>query len=194
MIAPQNNLPVQLSDKSIVVSTPDFLAKYSIALPSAITALALTNAVIPLDSSYQPGYYDVVCGRGKGSYNRPGNKRFRALVATYIPDYQIARSKFDKSCLLSSIIDKVRSFTNPDTGMPAEFVKFSKGDGWIQIGDELAREKVGHVIREAVLTKEANSNPFTETSSYVANSINSEYSTHEFKDDSTFGLSIKFFD
>jgi hypothetical protein len=31
-----------------------------------------------LPSDYEPNDYDVVCGRGKGSYNRPGNKPFPA--------------------------------------------------------------------------------------------------------------------
>lgn len=134
-----------------------FLSKYSFELPLAITALTDTKRMVPLDQSYQPGTYDVVCGRGKGSYNRPGNKRFRSLVATYIPKYLKARSKMDKSMVLNDIIDKVRSFTNPDTGAPAQFVKYTKSSGWVLIGDEHAREKVGHAIREAIAAQESSS-------------------------------------
>jgi hypothetical protein len=132
----------------------DFLSKYSIILPTAIASMAFSGTVKPLDSSYQPGSYDVICGRGKGSYNRPGNKHFRALVATYIPEYQRARSKVDKSAILNSIVDKVRSLVNPETGEPAQFVKHTKSTGWVQIGDDHAREKVGHAIREAVTARD----------------------------------------
>ena len=131
-----------------------FLSKYSFELPLAITALTDTKRMVPLDQSYQPGTYDVVCGRGKGSYNRPGNKRFRSLVATYIPQYMRARSKIDKSMVLNDIIDKVRSFINPDTGSAAQFVKYTKNSGWVLIGDEHAREKVGHAIREAIAAQQ----------------------------------------
>ena len=145
------------SDPSSDTKISGFLSKYSFELPLAITALTDTKCMIPLDQSYQPGTYDVVCGRGKGSYNRPGNKRFRSLVATYIPKYMKARSKMDKSIVLNDIIDKVRSFTNPDTGAPAQFVKYTKSTGWVLIGDEHAREKVGHAIREAIAAQESSS-------------------------------------
>lgn len=140
-----------------------FLSKYSFELPLAITALTDTKCMVPLDQSYQPGTYDVVCGRGKGSYNRPGNKRFRSLVATYIPQYIKARSKIDKSMVLNDIIDKVRSYINPDTGSAAQFVKYTKSSGWVLIGDEHAREKVGHAIREAIAAQE-NSNSSSSSS------------------------------
>lgn len=140
-----------------------FLSKYSFELPLAITALTDTKRMVPLDQSYQPGAYDVVCGRGKGSYNRPGNKRFRSLVATYIPKYLKARSKMDKSMVLNDIIDKVRSFNNPDTGSPAQFVKYTKSSGWVLIGDEHAREKVGHAIREAIAAQESSSSTSSES-------------------------------
>lgn len=142
-----------------------FLSKYFVELPLAITALTESNHEIPLEQSYQPGMYDIVCGRGKGSYNRPGNKRFRSLVATYIPHYMKARSKVDKSMVLNSIIEKVRSYTNPDTGTPAQFVKYTKSTGWVLIGDEHAREKVGHAIREAVAAQESNNSDRGSTTS-----------------------------
>lgn len=135
-------------------SSNGFLSKYSMELPIAIASLADTNHMTPLDASYQPGPFDVVCGRGKGSYNRPGNKRFRSLVATYIPQYLSAKSKVDKSVVLNTIIDKVHSFSNPDSGTPAQFVKYTKGTGWVMIGDDHAREKVGHAIREAIAAKD----------------------------------------
>ena len=162
----ESNASVDSSSSSRSCSSPGksksspvlLLSKYTIAVPSAIAALSNTSTKASLGMSFEPGAYDVVCGRGKGSYNRPGNKKFRALVATYIPQYMNARSKVDKSMILNSIIDKVRSFTNPDTGRPAQFVKFSKKEGgWTEIGDDLAREKVGHAMREAIAANDTGS-------------------------------------
>jgi hypothetical protein len=148
-----------------------FLSKYSIAVPDAISSLAYSHRTIPLDPTYQPGCYDVVCGRGKGSYNRPGNKRFRAIVATFASAYQQARTKVDKSAVLSGIVDKVRSYNNPDTGLPTQFVKYTKGTGWVQIGDDLAREKVGHAMREAVTTQAARTATCGSPSTHVTKQI-----------------------
>ena len=163
---------IGLYDTSKDSKNSGFLSKYNFELPLAIVALTDSKRVVPLDHSYQPGTYDVVCGRGKGSYNRPGNKRFRSLVATFIPNYMKARSKMDKSIVLNEIIDKVRSFTNPDTGSVAQFVKYTKNSGWVVIGDELAREKVGHAIREAIAAQENSSNNESTTSCTSASPTN----------------------
>jgi hypothetical protein len=64
--------------------------------------------------------------------------------------YQCARSKLEKSILINTIVDKFREKVDPNTGMAAKFVKFSPVTGWMEIGDEQAREKVGHAIREAI--------------------------------------------
>jgi hypothetical protein len=150
-----SSISTSLSSLSSSSSTAkQFLSKYCLALPLAIASLADTNQMTLLDASYQPGAYDVVCGRGKGSYNRPGNKRFRSLVATFIPQYISARTKMDKSMVLNAIIDQVNSYTNPDTGLAAQFVKYTKAAGWVMIADEHAREKVGHAIREAITAQE----------------------------------------
>ena len=65
--------------------------------------------------------------------------------------------------VLNDIIDKVRSYINPDTGSAAQFVKYTKSSGWVLIGDEHAREKVGHAIREAIAAQE-NSNSSSSSS------------------------------
>jgi hypothetical protein len=133
----------------------DFLQKFSLAVPTAIiTMLSNTNAETPLESFYEPGCYDVVCGRGKGSYNRPGNKHFRSIVASCVSDYHKAKTKLDKTVVLGAIVDKVQSLRDPKTGKPARFVKYSKQTGWVQIGKDSAREKVGHAMREAVMANE----------------------------------------
>ena len=147
-----NNISNNISNDNTIQ-----LSKYSIAVPSAIASLASTSAssaTAILDPNYEPGAFDVVCGRGKGAYNRPGNRHFHKIVAECMPRYTQARSKIDKSVILSEIVDRVQSLIDPKTERRAQFVQFSKKGGWIVIGDDAAREKVGHAMREAMQTRE----------------------------------------
>lgn len=123
--------------------TNDFLSKYQLLVPSAVADLSSTMESAQLEDNYQPSKYDVLCGRGKGSYNRSGNKRFRELVQAHVGDYLNAKTKYDKSSVLNMIVDRVRS-----KGM-ARFVAMKDG-AWFEISDEQAREKVGHSMREAM--------------------------------------------
>ena len=133
--------------------TNSFLAnsKYQVTIPTAIAAAPAPRRANILPHKYEAGPNDVVCGRGKGSYNRPGNKKFRALVQEYVPRYVNARTKLDKSMVLSAIVEKVRE----ENG--GRFIKQRKGGEWYEIGDEQAREKVGHAIREAIAAGEKKS-------------------------------------
>jgi hypothetical protein len=100
----------------------------------------------------EPSDTDVVCGRGKGSYNRPGNKRFRVIALQYVPKYTAAKTRLDKSMVLNTIMEEVQRH--------GRFVKYeSKKMGWYEISDELAREKVGHAIREAMAALEHRGSP-----------------------------------
>jgi hypothetical protein len=136
----------QFENASPLLTHYKLISKFQLDIPPAISLLAAeAQDATQLPSGYEPSEYDVVCGRGKGSYNRPGNKRFRALVASRLPEYQAARSKLDKSMLINTIIDEVHAL---DDGK-AQFIKFTKKEGWHKISHEAAREKVGHSIREA---------------------------------------------
>jgi hypothetical protein len=124
-----------------------FLSKYQVHVPGAIAALTSGGVeATGLPDSYQVGDHDVVCGRGKGSYNRPGNKAFRTLLQQHVRDYLTARTKLDKSLVLSTIVEQVRR--------RGRFVKRGKDGRWHEIGDDVAREKVGHAIREAIAAGE----------------------------------------
>jgi hypothetical protein len=142
MMVRMPNIPTQFNTPNI-----SFLSKYQVHLPEAISAMAsLAAGPVGLPDAFTVGPDDVVCGRGKGSYNRPGNKQFRALVHANVEEYQLARSKLDKSMIFSKIVDKVRE--------SGRFVKQRKDKTWYEIGDEQAREKVGHALREALHTQE----------------------------------------
>jgi len=132
-----------------------FLSKYQVALPSAIAVLAMGRCNSALSEAYEPSDWDVICGRGKGSYNRPGNRRFREIIHQHTDEYQAARTKLDKTVVLNRIMDCVRSQNNGH----ANFIKKQGKNGdWFHISDDMAREKVGHAIREALVAAEHSGN------------------------------------
>lgn len=127
-----------------------FLSKYFVSLPVAISSLVKheneTSGMI-LENDYQPADCDVLCGRGKGFYNRIGNKIFRSVVSSYKDQYEFSKTKIEKSMILDEIIDQVIERNNGQS----KFLKYNKKlKCWMEMTREQTREKVGHVIREAV--------------------------------------------
>jgi hypothetical protein len=97
-----------------------------------------------LHPTFQPGPYDVICQRGQTPYKHIGNRRFRIMIENHVAGYANAPTKGDKSLLVISIVDTIRQLS-PNGG----FVKFCKKQNrYVEIGDNLAREKVGHALRE----------------------------------------------
>mmetsp|Transcript_32682 Transcript_32682/g.49256 ORF Transcript_32682/g.49256 Transcript_32682/m.49256 type:complete len:150 (+) Transcript_32682:130-579(+) len=99
-----------------------------------------------LPVAFEPGNYDVICGRGGRSHDHIGNKRFRSLVHVHLKSYAVSATKEAKSNIISKIVDMVQS-QSPNGG----FVKFDKSTrSWLEVGDHLAKEKVGQTIRNAL--------------------------------------------
>jgi len=91
-----------------------------------------------LPVGFQPGPFDVICARGKEAYNHPGNKRFRSMIELSIEQYSKANSKLEKSLIVTSIVGAVR-----DVASGGGFVKKEDNGRWVEVGDHLAREKIG---------------------------------------------------
>lgn len=87
----------------------------------------------------------VVCGRGKGAYNRPGNKRFRSLIRSYLPSYLNAPNKLQKGAVIQRI-----AYDAEAQGL--QFVRKTNDlrDEWCELDAKERRDKIGHAIREAV--------------------------------------------
>lgn len=133
------------SSSSVSVPKHTFLERYQVAIPTVIADMAASDDMKQLPSEFQPTDFDIICGRGKGHYNRPGCKRLREVIRGFIPEYLASKSKVDKSAVISRILDAVKSQNNSTT----RFVKCKKGS-WYEIGDDQAREKVGHTMRETI--------------------------------------------
>eukprot|EP00934_Nitzschia_sp_Nitz4_P006744 Nitzschia sp. Nitz4//scaffold56_size114212//15959//16603//NITZ4_003934-RA/size114212-processed-gene-0.32-mRNA-1//1//CDS//3329554658//6734//frame0 len=102
--------------------------------------IARTKAT-DLGTNFVPSRFDVLCSRGKLSWNHEGNVFFRKLVKLNAQRYETANSRLQRSVVVSALVDCIRSRA---TG----FVKQEPKSGmWTEVGDELAREKVGQLMR-----------------------------------------------
>eukprot|EP00545_Synedropsis_sp_CCMP1620_P005709 CAMPEP_0119005700 /NCGR_PEP_ID=MMETSP1176-20130426/1877_1 /TAXON_ID=265551 /ORGANISM="Synedropsis recta cf, Strain CCMP1620" /LENGTH=240 /DNA_ID=CAMNT_0006957539 /DNA_START=165 /DNA_END=884 /DNA_ORIENTATION=+ len=102
-----------------------------------------------LSDIFLPGNFDVICGKGKSCFNHQGNKNFRKIVGVYLEGYAEASSKLEKSAIVTAIIQTIRT-QSPEGG----FIKRELTTGlWSEVGDHLAREKVGQTIRDALHLK-----------------------------------------
>ena len=111
------------------------------------------SRMTPLAPGFVPGEDDVICGRGKKCYNHVGNTRFRQRVVAMLDEYANAKSKLDKSNVLSQVMDQVRR-ASPGGG----FVKQDESDRWYEVGDFLAREKTSQAFRDALHERYKSSN------------------------------------
>ena len=100
-----------------------------------------------LAADFIPGRFDVICARGKHAKQHTGNHRFRQIIEMSLPKYDKATTKLEKSLIVSSIVDSVRQ-ASPNGG----FVREEKGR-WYEVGDHIAREKVGQCLRDSLHTK-----------------------------------------
>lgn len=95
----------------------------------------------------------VALGRGKKCYNHIGNARFRHKVLGFLEEYANARSKVDKSGVLTKVVEVVRQ-ESPGGG----FVKQDAKGVWYEVGDFLAREKTSQAFRDALHDRYKSSN------------------------------------
>jgi hypothetical protein len=103
----------------------------------------------PLPEHWVPDSWSVICGRGKECFEHFGNRRFRILVELNNEKYIKATSKLAKSLIVISILDAVRE--GSQTG---GFVKQNpKTKRWFEVGDAVAREKIGQQFRLASMTR-----------------------------------------
>lgn len=100
------------------------------------------EAMTKLGTYFRPGPFDVICARGKSAKLHCGNTQFRQKIEESREAYAQAGSRLYKSLVVSSVVDWVR-VASPNGG----FVKEIDGI-WYEVGDHLAREKVGQSLRE----------------------------------------------
>jgi len=91
---------------------------------------------------------DVLLGRGKGSNNWVGNKKFRKLVAKFQEEY-FETSRREKPVLAKRIADLVKS-QNP----PGRFLQYNNTSGiWYEVDDDERVRKSSQALREGRLQR-----------------------------------------
>ncbi|GKY90636.1 hypothetical protein MPSEU_000037100 [Mayamaea pseudoterrestris] len=96
-----------------------------------------------LADDFQPNNYTVLCGRGKEFFNYVGNRRFRILVDMHLERYSLAETKTDKTRIVIEIVEQIRH-------AGGGFCKQDKVGDWYDVGDAVAREKVGALFRDCL--------------------------------------------
>lgn len=61
-----------------------------------------------LPNDFVPGPYDVICARGKKAHDSEGNVRFRAMVEKHQEEYAKCTCKYEKSKIVSFIVNTIR--------------------------------------------------------------------------------------
>jgi hypothetical protein len=88
--------------------------------------------------------YDVMCSRSKVAFKAIGNRRLRVIMELHAPRYAATCRKVDKTAIVSSIVEIVN-------GAGGNFIRRNRTSGiWEIAPHEIAKEKVGHGLRDAV--------------------------------------------
>ena len=95
----------------------------------------------PID---EPLQFDILLGRGKTAFNHMGNRRFRVVVGLHLKKYMDARTRTEKTIVVNFVCQAIH-----DAG--GRFLKPKDTDDtrWYQVTQKVAREKVGHALRDA---------------------------------------------
>ena len=81
------------------------------------------TSLLPPD--WEPSPTTVVIGRGKVCSTAKGNARLESVCKTYLDKYKMAKSKLEKTALVSMIVETVQA-----TCPVGAFVKYSNGRYW----------------------------------------------------------------
>ncbi len=87
----------------------------------------------------------IACGRGPKLYDKPGEKIFQDIVSSFIDEYTLS-TKTKRSGIVQKVYEE-RIFD----GM--KFVCKRDYGGWVVIGINEGRDKVGHRFRDEISLK-----------------------------------------
>lgn len=93
-----------------------------------------------------PTKYDVLLGRGKFVQHHKGNIRLHTIIHSFISRY-ISGTKRLKTQVSADILNLIR--VNGERS--GRFLKFNnRSKTWTEVEDSIARQKVGHAIRDSL--------------------------------------------
>ena len=115
--------------------------------PTLLTSPHLLFCFLPFHTSAPWPIFFV-----RKNHQHPGNERYRKLIEHAAPLYDNATTKLEKTQVIAAVVRKVRADARDVSGgAGGGFVKndFQRGL-WYEIGDDKARDKVGHAIRRVI--------------------------------------------
>lgn len=86
-----------------------------------------------------PGNLDIIMGRGQHAKNSPGHLRFKHMLEEHKEHYESV-GKFQKTVVADLILKKLHV-------QGCRFLKTRKEGGWVQVSDDVSREKINHAFR-----------------------------------------------
>ena len=92
----------------------------------------------------EPQEFDVLCGRGRGFYEHPGNLRMLTIVAGLKTSYQ-KESKDGKKRIALCAFD---SIMNPSDGTTSRFLRRAPDNRWYELEDMEVFKKIHHTLRD----------------------------------------------
>ena len=104
-----------------------------------------SKTLLPAD--FEPTGYTIICGNKRQYFNSVGNRRLRVLVKNFIPQYNQANGKLEKSFIVTKVMNIIREAC-PVGG----FVALENGRWW-QVSERTSREKVGSYFRDCLAGK-----------------------------------------
>mmetsp|Transcript_7185 Transcript_7185/g.10291 ORF Transcript_7185/g.10291 Transcript_7185/m.10291 type:complete len:200 (+) Transcript_7185:42-641(+) len=100
-----------------------------------------------LPRDFKPTHLDIFCGRGRESRVHVGTEHFRLVIKNNLQGYKKVQTRYEKTVFIKSIVELLRCKAVSKGG--AGFIKYDKPSGyWFEIGEQVAREKVGHAFRD----------------------------------------------
>ena len=91
-----------------------------------------------------PNNNDILLGRGGYNNKFVGNEQLREFAMEYVTEY-LDSTKSKKTRLAKALVNRIRSLDPP-----GRFLKKLDNGQWMDIGDDLARDKASQVLRDAV--------------------------------------------
>ena len=94
-------------------------------------------------NTYRLSEFDIMCGRHKKALHHEGNRKFRALISTFLPRYFQYSGRVDRAILALDIMEAVGK-------SGGYFLKQNRDSGeWVELNEKEKRNKVGHALRDA---------------------------------------------
>jgi hypothetical protein len=129
----------------MAVFQPEQTAMSLSDLPSTTSIPRNKNGKIQLPANFIPNDSTVILGRIKACTTFIGNRRLKSIVNTFLKPYSEAKNKLEKTAIVSSIVGVIKRGGGT-------FVKCEDGVWW-EVGEAIAREKVGSQLRDYLHTQ-----------------------------------------